>query len=356
VSGSVAFALLGCGRVAPKHLAAVQACPEARLAAVCDLLPERVRRLAEQAGVPGYTDLSEMLRRHPEIQVVSVLTPSGLHAEHGIAVAQAGRHVLVEKPMALTVASGRALIAACDRAGVRLFVVKQNRFNPAIRAAHEALRTGALGRLTLGTVRVRWLRTQTYYDQDAWRGTLALDGGVLANNAAHHVDMLRWFLGEPSSVFAYTTTRLVQIEAEDVAVAVLRFAAGQLGLIEATTAARPRDLEGSLSLLGERGSIVIGGLALNEIVTWEVPDLPLERVGGACGERPPDVYGFGHRAVVAQVCACLLRGQAALVDGEEGLRTVRLLCALYASAAAGREVRLDDEEALERAPLGRRRT
>lgn len=337
----IGFALLGCGRVFPKHLAALAANPAARLVAVCDRVPERAAAAAARAGVPGYTDLCGMLRAHPEAEVVSILTPSGLHAEHGLAVAEAGRHVVVEKPMSLTVASGQAMIEACGRAGVRLFVIKQNRFNKAIARVREAFDAGALGRLVLGTVRLRWCRTQAYYDHDEWRGTWALDGGVLANNASHHVDMLRYFLGDPEAVFARTATRLVDIEAEDTAVAILRYPDGALGAIEATTGARPRDLEASLSLLGEGGTIVVGGLALNEILAWDVPALPLRAGTGAFGEQPPDVYGFGHHAALAHVCDCLRTGRPALVDGAEGLRTVRLLCALYESAERGCEVRLD---------------
>src|SRR5205814_6206791 len=164
--------------------------------------------------------------------------------------AQYKKHIMVEKPMALTLTDADRMIAACDQAGIKLFVVKQNRFNVPVMKLREALEAGRFGRLVLGTVRVRWCRTQAYYDQDAWRGTWALDGGVLSNQASHHIDVLEWMMGDVDSVFAKSTTALVKIEAEDTAVVVLKFKSGALGVIEATTAARPRDLEGSVSILG----------------------------------------------------------------------------------------------------------
>src|SRR3954466_16028466 len=178
-----------------------------------------------------------------DIDAVAVLTPSGMHPQHAIACARAGKHVVVEKPMALRLQDGDDMIRACDEAGVKLFVVKQNRFNVSIVKAREALDAGRFGHLVLGTVRVRWCRDQEYYDQDAWRGTWALDGGVLSNQASHHVDLLQWMFGPVESVFAKTSTALGDIEAEDTAVVVLKFRSGALGIIEATTATRPVDLE-----------------------------------------------------------------------------------------------------------------
>jgi predicted dehydrogenase len=186
----------------------------------------------------------------PSVDVVSVLTPSGMHAEHAIAAAAAGKHVVVEKPMALRLEDADAMIAACDRAGVKLFVVKQNRLNVPVVKAREALEAGRFGKIVLGTIRVRWRRDQSYYDQDSWRGTWAQDGGVLSNQASHHVDLLEWFMGDVISVHARASRTLVDIEAEDTAIATLQFANGALGIIEATNAARPRDLEGSLARAG----------------------------------------------------------------------------------------------------------
>jgi predicted dehydrogenase len=338
------FGLVGCGRIAKKYgeILAGGHVSGARLAAVCDCVPERARRFGEHYGVPWFGDSHEMMERTDDIDVVSVLTPSGYHAENTIELASYGRHMVVEKPMALTVDSADAMIEACDRAGVRLFVVKQNRYNRAVVRTREALEAGRFGRLVMGTVRVRWCRTQAYYDQDPWRGTWALDGGVFANQASHHVDLLEWMLGEPESVFAKSITALVDIEVEDTGIAVLRFTNGALGLIEATNATRPQDLEGSLSLLGEKGSVVVGGFAVNEIVTWKFADHRPEddTVHAECNEEPPDVYGFGHIPYLEHVVSCIRSDTPALVDGLEGRRSLELISAIYESIETGREVRL----------------
>ncbi|CAN5836358.1 hypothetical protein BH11MYX3_BH11MYX3_07130 [soil metagenome] len=229
---------------------------------MCDVVPDRAEKFGEKYRVPAFTDLHE-LARSGLADAFSVLTPSGMHAEHVIALAPYGKHIVVEKPMALTLDDADEMIRVCDKAGVKLFVVKQNRFNVPVMKLREALDADRFGKLVLGTVRVRWCRPQAYYDQDPWRGTWALDGGVLSNQASHHVDLLEWMMGPVESVFAKTSTALVKIEAEDTAVVVVKFRSGALGVIEATTAARPSDLEGSISILGERASVEIGGFAVN---------------------------------------------------------------------------------------------
>ena len=218
----------------------------------------------------------------------------------------------------------------------------------------EALEAGRFGRLTLGTVRVRWCRDQAYYDQDPWRGTWAWDGGVFTNQASHHIDLLEWMMGDVESVIARTSTQLVDIETEDTGLAMLRFTNGAMGLIEATTATRPVDLEGSISVLGEKGSVEIAGFAVNEMKTWNFSESESgdEHVLSRFHQNPPDVYGFGHQAYLKNVVDCLRgRGQA-LVDGLEGRRSLELINALYESAATGKEVRLNFVP--HHSPLGRR--
>jgi predicted dehydrogenase len=265
-----------------------------------------------------------------------------MHADHAVAVARSGRHIVVEKPMALTLPDADRMIAEADEAGVRLFVVKQNRFNVPVVKAREALDAGRLGRLVLGTVRVRWCRDQSYYDHDAWRGTWAQDGGVIANQASHHVDMLAWFMGPVASVHARCATALVDIQAEDTAVATVRFRNGALGVIEATGATRPKDLEGSLSVLGAGGAIEISGFAVNEIRHWRFVDPAPEdaEVLQKFSVNPPNVYGFGHQAYYEHVVDCLANDTPALVDGREGRHSLELLVALYESMASGCEVSL----------------
>ncbi len=337
------FALVGCGRIAVRHAELLGAgqVAGARLAAVCDVVETKAKKIGEQFGVPWYTDMHVMAKQDG-IDAFVILTESGRHAEHTIALAPYRKHILVEKPMALTLDDADAMIRDCDRYGVKLFVVKQNRFNVPVVRLRQALEADRFGKLVLGTVRVRWCRPQKYYDQDAWRGTWALDGGVLTNQASHHVDLLEWMMGDVDTVFAKSTTALVDVETEDTAVVVLKFRNGALGVIEATTATRPRDLEGSISILGEKGSVVIGGFAVNQMTTWQFSepapddDTVMERFS----VNPPNVYGFGHHAYYQHVVDCIRDDKQQLVDGLEGRRSLELIMAIYESIETQREVSL----------------
>jgi UDP-N-acetyl-2-amino-2-deoxyglucuronate dehydrogenase len=337
------FALVGCGRIAKRHseLLGNSQVSGACLAAVCDLVEEKARKIGEQFSVPFFTDMHEMMQK-VNVDVVVVLTESGMHAEHVVALAPYGKHIVVEKPMALTLDDADDMIRACDQAGGKLFVVKQNRFNVPVVKARQALEAGRFGKLTMGTVRVRWCRPQSYYDQASWRGTWSMDGGVLANQASHHVDMLEWMMGDVVSVFAMGTTALAKIEAEDTAVVILRFKNGALGAIEATTATRPIDLEGSLSILGEGGTVEIAGFAVNEMKVWnfvksEVGD---ENVMEKYSVNPPNVYGFGHQAYYEHVVDGILNNKQHIVDGLVGRKSLELISAIYESMETGQEVPL----------------
>ena len=337
------FALVGCGRIAVRHaeLLGLQQVQGASLVAVCDSDPARAAAFGARFGVPHFTDMHEMMRvADPDI--VSVLTPSGLHAEHTLALAPYGKHIVVEKPMALTLDDADAMIRACIEHRIKLFVVKQNRFNVPIQKLRSAVDAGRFGKLVLGTVRVRWCRTQSYYDQDAWRGTWAYDGGVLANQASHHIDLLEWMMGSVDSVFAKSATALVNIEAEDTAVVLLQFRNGALGVIEATTAARPKDLEGSVSILGEKGTVEVGGFAANAMKVWNFADKQPDddEVMAKYSVNPPDVYGFGHHAYYNHVVDCIANDRVQLVDGLEGRKSLELIMAIYESVETGREVKL----------------
>ncbi|KWV59460.1 oxidoreductase [Bradyrhizobium macuxiense] len=339
----IRFGLLGCGRIAKRHsdLLGGHHIQGASLVAVCDPIRARADAIAGKLGVAAHHEMDEFLARK-DIDVVAVLTPSGLHPAHVIACAKAGKHVVVEKPMALRLQDADDMIRACDQAGVKMFIVKQNRFNVPVLKAREALEAGRFGKLILGTVRVRWCRDQAYYDQDNWRGTWAYDGGVLTNQASHHVDMLEWFFGDVVSVHARATTALAKIETEDTAVATLKFRNGALGIIEATTAARPTDLEGSLSILGERGTVEISGFAVNQIRHWRfVDELSSDKdVIEKFSVNPPNIYGFGHQAYYHHVVDCLVNQRSALVDGLEGRKSLELISALYESIETGAEVAL----------------
>lgn len=339
----IRFGVLGCGRISKRHLDLLGRgqIAGASLAAICDNNPQRLDDARGRFNVSAYDDIEKLLA-DDSVDVVSVLTPSGMHADHAIACARAGKHVVVEKPMALTLRDADRMIAACDEARVKLFVVKQNRMNVPVVQARKALDAGRFGDLILGTVRVRWCRDQKYYDQDSWRGTWAQDGGVLSNQASHHVDLLEWFMGDVVSVHARASRTLVDIEAEDTAIATLQFDNGALGVIEATNATRPKDLEGSLSILGAKGTVVIGGFAVNKMEHWSFvePEADDEHVIERYSVNPPNVYGYGHQAYYEHVIDCLQNDRAALVDGLEGRRSLELITAMYESIETGREVHL----------------
>ncbi len=336
-------ALVGCGRISQRHseLLGKKQIDGMELVAVCDLKPERAKAVAELHGVPAYFDMHEMMQKE-QVDVVTVLTESGNHARHVIELAPYGKHLIVEKPMALRLDDADRMIEACDRNRCKLFVVKQNRFNVPVVKLREALKAGRFGKLVMGTVRVRWCRTQQYYDQDDWRGTWAQDGGVLANQASHHVDLLQWMMGDVESVSAISSTALVDIETEDTAAVILRFTNGALGIIEATTATRPKDLEGSLSIIGESGSVEIGGFAVNEMKIWNFanPEVGDDTVLEEFSVNPPNVYGYGHKAYYEQVVRSIREDTRALVDGLAGRRSLELINAIYESIETRREVPL----------------
>lgn len=336
-------ALLGCGRIAQRHAELLGGghIEGAKLVAVCDVDTARAKNLGEKYGVPYFTSLEAMMEG-VESDIVSILTPSGLHAKHTLQVAPYGKHIVVEKPMALSLEDADKMIRICDKHRVKLFVIKQNRYNLPVQKLAEAVKQNRFGKLVMGTVRVRWCRDQGYYNQDEWRGTWAMDGGVFTNQASHHIDLLEWLMGDVESVFAKSATQLVDIEVEDTGVAVLKFANGALGIIEATTATRPKDLEGSISILGERGSVEIGGFAVNEIRHWNfVESLPEdEEIKARFSTNPRDVYGFGHKAYYEHVVDCITHNKRALVDGLEGRRSLELIMAIYESIETGKEIHL----------------
>jgi len=335
------FALVGCGRISAKHaeLLGTGQIKHASLVAVCDIVEEKAQKVSAKYNVPWHNNMDQMLQNE-DVDVISVLTESGNHARDVIHLSQYGKHIIVEKPMALTLDDADAMIRACSENNCKLFVVKQNRFNYPVIALRKAYEADRFGKLVMGTVRVRWCRTQAYYNQDKWRGTWALDGGVLANQASHHIDLLQWMMGEVESVVAKGTTALVDIEAEDTAVVLLKFRNGALGVIEATTAIRPIDLEGSLTILGEKGTVEIGGFAVNEIRHWNFTESREQdaTVKSEYSENPPNVYGFGHLAYYEDIVDSILENKKSLIDGFEGRKSLELISAIYESIETGKEV------------------
>ena len=240
------FAIVGCGKIADKHVHAIQNELEgARIVAVCDKIPEKAKSIGEKLAVPHFSNARAMMEEiGDQVDILSILTPSGIHYENVLETVKFRKPLIIEKPMSLRLEEADEILRACDAHKVKLFVVHQNRYNLPIIKAHEAMEKGRFGKLVMGTVRLRWKREQTYYDAERWRGTWAFDGGVFTNQAGHHIDMLTWFMGPVRSVKAYSATRLVNIECEDTGAAIMRFANGAIGIIEATTATRPKNLEG----------------------------------------------------------------------------------------------------------------
>lgn len=336
----IKFAILGCGRIFNKHANAIveHLKDEAELVAVCDNVEKKAKIAGEKYKIPYFFDKDKMIEKlGDKFDVISILTPSGFHSEHSIWAATNGKNVVVEKPMALSLQDADNMIKSCDNAGVKLFVVKQNRYNLPIVKLKEALDSGRFGKLVLGTIRVRWCRTDEYYNLDNWRGTWKMDGGVLTNQASHHIDILEWFFGEPLNVFAVSRTALSNIEVEDTAVAVIQFVNGALGIVEATTATRPKDLEGSVSVLGENGSVIISGFAMNKIETWDFNKMidSDNNIKERINREVPNVYGFGHIQYLKEVCNSIKKGKKALVDGLEGRKSLELITAFYESIETG---------------------
>jgi predicted dehydrogenase len=336
----IRFALIGCGAISDKHVKALNRIPEAEIVGAYDLNPKTAAAFQAKTGVPSFTEL-ETLIRNTDPHVLDVLTPSGSHAETVMNLIRFNRHFVVEKPLALRLDHIDTILENCDKRGLKIFVVKQNRFNPPVQQLRRALEAGRFGKLVMGTVRVRWCRPQSYYDEKRWRGTWAYDGGVLTNQASHHIDLLMWMMGEVDSVMARTATRLANIEAEDTGVAILRFRNGALGVVEATTATRPKDLEGSISILGEKGAVEIGGFFMNELKTWNFaePD-PADKEVWEKYAHVPAEPAWNHAEFLKDVVSSLRSGRKGLVDGLEGRKSVELINAIYESAETGREVAL----------------
>lgn len=263
----IRFAVVGCGAIANKHVTAIGRLNHTEVVGAYDIDSKAATAFHEKHSIPVFTSLEEMIEK-TEPHVLNILTPSGKHGENVLDLMRFNKHFVVEKPLGLRLGQIDKILEECDKKGIKIFVVKQNRFNPPIIKLKEALEKGRFGKLVLGTVRVRWCRDQEYYNQKSWRGTWAHDGGVLTNQASHHIDMLIWMMGDVESVIAKTATRLLDIEAEDTGVAIIKFRDGAIGVVEATTATRPKDLEGSISILGEKGSVEIGGFFMNDLKTW----------------------------------------------------------------------------------------
>jgi UDP-N-acetyl-2-amino-2-deoxyglucuronate dehydrogenase len=338
----IRFGLVGCGRISANHVGAIKAHSErAELVAVCDVNRERLAATAAETGAAAYDSLEALLAHDPPVDAVILCTPSGLHAAEAIVCAAAGRHVVTEKPMATRWQDGKDMVHACDAAGVQLFVVKQNRRNPTLQLVKRAMQKGRFGRVYMVNVNVFWSRPQSYYDVAPWRGTWEFDGGAFMNQASHYVDLLDWLIGPVESLQAYTATLARNIQVEDTGVLSIRWRTGALGSMNVTMLTYPKNLEGSITILGEKGTVRLGGVAVNQIEHWEFADSdPDDELVAKASYDTTSVYGFGHPLYYDNVIASL-RGEAEPeTDGREGLHSLELLIATYLSARDGKRVAL----------------
>lgn len=341
-ANAINVAVIGCGRISGHHCRSIAAAQGMRMAAVCDLEASKAQAYSTEFGIPGYTDYRVMLRDNPDIQVVAVVTPSGMHFEHGMEILERwGKHLIMEKPTFMRPEHLIASYAAAESLGLQIFPVFQNRYNRAVERVKLALHNGELGDIRVISVRTRWCRPQRYYDLAPWRGTFSHDGGALTNQGIHHVDLLRYLGGNVQSVNATMRTLGAKIEVEDTIVATLTYATGAVGNLEVTTAARPSDFEASLSIVGSEGLAQIGGIAVNELQVF-TPD------PSACATESEDfstcVYGNGHAKMYQDIANCLFRGASYPVSREDALGTLRLLHAFYRSDEGRTWVEVDSQE------------
>jgi len=337
----IRLAIIGCGRISKNHFGAIEKhTGDIELSAVCDVNEEILNQHRTEYGVNGYTSLKKLLKENrPDI--IAICTPSGIHPEQTAIAAKYGVHVMTEKPMATRWKDGLCMVRACDQAGVRLFVVKQNRRNSTLQLLKRAIDEKRFGRINMVHLNVFWTRPQDYYDQARWRGTWELDGGAFMNQASHYVDLIDWLIGPVDSVQAMTGTLGRDIEVEDTGVLNVRWRNGALGSMAVTMLTYPKNFEGSITILGEKGTVRIGGMAVNNIEHWEFEDeREYDNDIKNANYETTSVYGFGHPLYYKNIID-VLRGHAEPeTDGREGLKSLEVLIAAYLSARDGRTISL----------------
>ena len=337
----IRVALAGCGRIANKHFESIEKHAERiKLVAVCDNDKARLEKAASATQTQGYSNYSQMLNE-AEIDLVILCTPSGMHSKQTVEAAAAGLHVMTEKPMATRWQDGLRMVEACDKANVNLFVVKQNRRNATLQLLKRAMEKKRFGRIYMVVINVFWTRPQEYYDMDAWRGTWEFDGGALMNQASHYIDLLDWLIGPVESLQSYTATLARDIEVEDTATMNVRWRSGAMGSVNVTMLTYPKNFEGSITIIGEKGTVRVGGVAVNEIQHWEF-DEPSEddKEIEQASYQTTSVYGFGHPLYYDNVIQTLYGESKPETDGREGLRSLELLIAAYLSSRDGNRVSL----------------
>ncbi len=341
INRKIRIAIVGCGRISMNHFGSVQEhAQDLELVAVCDIDARTLGAHQEQYGVPGYRDIEEMLQKE-QLDLVVLCTPSGTHPDQAVLAAKYKVHVMTEKPMATRWSDGVRMVKACDEAGVRLFVVKQNRRNTTLQLLKRAVTEKRFGKIHMVHLNVFWTRPQSYYDQgNGWRGTWEFDGGAFMNQASHYVDLLDWLIGPVEKVQAMmSTTR--DIEVEDTGVLNVKWRNGALGSMSVTMLTYPKNLEGSITILGDKGTVRVGGVAVNDIERWEFEDAKdYDAQIQNANYETTSVYGFGHPLYYRNVID-VMRGLAEPeTDGREGLKSLELLIAAYLAARDGKTVSL----------------
>ena len=332
--------LVGCGRIAKNHFDAIGDENNLELVAVCDIDKKRAETAGKEQKVPSFTDLPKMLAMVP-MDMLAICTPSGFHPQNGILAAERGMHVLTEKPMATRLDEADALIRACDKNKVHLFVVKQNRLNTTMQLLKKAIEKNRFGKIYQATVNVFWQRPQEYYDSSKWRGTWEFDGGAFMNQASHYVDALEWLIGEPENVMAMTTTMARKIETEDMGAAVVRFRNGVIATINVSMLTYPKNYEGSITILGEKGTVKIGGIAVNKIEKWDFDEYDDDdKIVMESNYNPPNVYGYGHLGYYKNMVRVLQGLQEPDTDGRAGRKSLELILAIYKSSQEGKKIAL----------------
>ena len=338
------FAIVGCGFIAKKHAKAIQEVENANLVAVSDKLNTAMEPYVEEYGVAAYEELDQMLLRE-DIDVVSVCTPTGLHAPLAIKVANAKKHVILEKPIAMTLEETDKIIEACNRNEVKLSIVHPNRFRPVVMELRKILDQKLLGKISHANAIVNWNRNQEYYDQALWRGTKEFDGGALMNQAIHNLDLLLWFMGEPEQIFSMEATRFRKIEAEDVSTGVIRFKSGALGLVEASTTAYGQNFEESITLFGEKGTVKIGGKNAIYFEHLEIEGMNEDKINEVKEKIKEDPFGIpGHQCIIDDMVKAIEEDRQPAVSGEEGRKSLDLVLAFYESAKINQPIQLTKEK------------
>jgi len=341
------YALIGCGRIAVNHIKAALN-NHLEIVAVCDIVPEKIDallakyNLAEDLSIKRYTDYRQMLAES-DLTLASIATESGLHAQIALDCIDAGVNVIIEKPMAMSMADAEEIIRCSDAKGVKVAACHQNRFNMAVQETRRALEAGRFGRLSHGAIHVRWNRNRDYYDQAPWRGTWSQDGGCLMNQCIHGIDLLRWMMGEEiDEVYGVTRQQFHDyLEAEDIGMAVVKFKNGAVATIEGTTNVYPKNLEETLYLFGENGTVKLGGTSTNNIDVWDFADEGEEdQKNKGLEEATSNVYGNGHTSLYADVIEAIEQDRAPYVDAYAGKNALELVLAIYKSQKEGRAVKL----------------